>query len=133
MIFIFSLQKIKKIKMNFKNNIHFRSAALAFLLVFFAVKFSAGQTNNAFGDNMKVVDSTLVSGNTYQYVFAMYSGDVNQDGAIDGSDFLDLDPSIQNGDGGYMVGDLNGDGAVDGSDFLVLDPNVQLGVGVATP
>ena len=65
--------------------------------------------------------------------FAIYSGDINQDGAIDGSDFLELDPYIQNGDGGYIVGDLNGDGSVDASDFLILDPNMQNGIGSSTP
>lgn len=101
-------------------------------LLLFVFKTSVSQTNNAFGDNMKVVDSTLVGAN-YEYIFAMYSGDINQDGAIDGTDFLELDPSIQNGDGGYLPGDLNGDGAVDGADFLVLDPNIQGGIGAVTP
>ena len=68
-----------------------------------------------------------------QMGWAIYSGDINQDGAIDGGDFLELDPSIQNGDGGYTIGDLNGDGAVDGGDFLVLDPNIQNGIGAAIP
>ena len=45
----------------------------------------------------------------------------------------ETDPSIQAGDGGYALGDLNGDGAVDGSDFLALDPNIQGGVGAAIP
>ena len=102
------------------------------LLMTFAFKFSSAQTNNAFGDNLKIVDSTLVGAN-YEYIFAIYSGDIDQNGSIDASDFLELDPSIQNGDGGYVVGDLNGDGAVDASDFLVLDPNIQNGVGAATP
>ncbi len=65
--------------------------------------------------------------------FAIYSGDINHDGSVDGSDFLELDPPIQNGDGGYVPGDLNGDGSVDGSDFLVLDPNIQNGIGAAVP
>ena len=65
--------------------------------------------------------------------WAIYNGDINQDGAIDGLDFLDLDTSIQNGEGGYAVGDLLGDGSVDGLDFLVLDQNTQNGVGVAIP
>ena len=103
-----------------------------FILSLFAFKSSTSQTNKAFGDNMKVVDSTLIGAN-YEYVFAMYSGDINQDGAVDGADFLELDPSIQNGDGGYMPGDLNGDGAVDGADFLVLDPNIQGGIGASHP
>ena len=64
---------------------------------------------------------------------AMYSGDINQDGAIDGSDFLEFDPASQAGAGGYEVADVNGDGAVDGSDFLVFDPNSQNGVGAAVP
>jgi hypothetical protein len=65
--------------------------------------------------------------------FAIFTGDINQDGAVDGSDFLLLDPSIQNGDGGYAVGDLTGDGAVDGFDFLSIDPNIQIGIGAARP
>lgn len=64
---------------------------------------------------------------------AIYSGDINQDKTIDISDFLELDPKIQNGDSGYDAGDLNGDGSVDISDFLLLDPNVQGGFGSATP
>ena len=107
-------------------------AILICALSLFLFNSASSQTNNAFGDNMKVVDSTLV-GQNYEYIFAMYSGDINQDGAIDGSDFLELDPSIQNGDGGYMPGDLNGDGAVDGADFLFLDPNIQDGIGAVTP
>jgi len=82
-------------------------------------------SSNAYGDNQ------LESFDQNGWMF--YTGDLNQDGSIDGSDFLELDPSIQNGDGGYTVGDLNGDGAVDGSDFLILDPNIQLGVGAAIP
>ena len=81
--------------------------------------------SQAFGDNQ-----ALTSDNLY---YAFYSGDINHDGAVDGGDFLELDPSIQNGDGGYAIGDLNGDGAVDGGDFLVLDPNIQGGVGAAIP
>ena len=102
------------------------------LIITLAFKVSFGQTNHAYGDNLKIVDSTLVGAN-YQYIFAIYSGDINQDGSIDASDFLELDPSIQRGDGGYLAGDLNGDGAVDASDFLVLDPNIQNGVGAAFP
>ena len=63
----------------------------------------------------------------------IYAADINQDGAVDGSDFLVLDPDIQAGAGGYIVTDVNGDGAVDGSDFLVFDPNSQDGRGIITP
>ena len=64
---------------------------------------------------------------------AMFGGDITQDGAIDGSDFLVFDVTNQEGGGGYDVSDLNGDGAVDGTDFLIYDTNLQNGVGSAVP
>lgn len=82
------------------------------------------QTNPAAGDNQAQVAPG---------VFAIYSGDVNQDGSIDGSDFLIIDTAIQNFDGGYVVSDLNGDGTVDGLDFLIVDANIQNFIGVVTP
>jgi hypothetical protein len=87
-------------------------------------QFSPLQTT-AYGDNLvETID---------QMGWAIWNGDVNQDGAVDGSDFLVMDISIQNGDGGYEVSDINGDGAVDGTDFLILDPNIQIGVGMLIP
>ena len=81
--------------------------------------------SKAYGNNMT---------ETFDHLgWAFYSGDINQDGAIDGSDFLILDPDIQSGVGGYIVTDLNGDGSVDGSDFLIFDPNSQNGIGAITP
>ena len=82
-------------------------------------------SSSAYADNLKRTFDNLY--------WAIYSGDIDQDGAIDASDFLTLDPSIQNGDGGYKVGDLNGDASVDASDFLVLDPNIQNGIGATFP
>jgi hypothetical protein len=66
-------------------------------------------------------------------VWAIFSGDINQDFAVDVTDYLILDPDIQNGLGGYVVTDLNGDGAVDVTDYLILDPNIQNGVGAIIP
>ena len=81
--------------------------------------------SKAYGDNqMETFD---------QKGWAFYSGDLNQDGTIDGRDFLLLDTSIQNGEGEYVIGDINGDFSVDGSDFLLLDPNIQAGIGAAIP
>ena len=70
---------------------------------------------------------------TFDGPAAIYGGDFNQDGAVDGSDFLDYDGPSQAGAGGYELTDLNGDGAVDGSDFLIYDPNAQNGVGASVP
>ena len=70
--------------------------------------------NKAYDDNM----INLGSG-----VFGFYSGDINQDDAIDGSDATDLDNDIFNSEFGVKVTDINGDGTVDGSDYTFFDNN----------
>lgn len=57
-----------------------------------------------------------------------YSGDMNGDGYIDGSDFVLIDFDNANGAAGYLVTDLNGDGFVDGIDFPIFDINSMLGL-----
>ena len=66
-------------------------------------------------------------------VFMLFSGDINQDGSIDFSDYPDLDISSSNGDLGYLPFDLNGDASVDFSDYPTLDINSSQGVLVVTP
>ena len=86
--------------------------------------FTASQSS-AFGDNLT---------ETFDHMgWAIFSGDINHDGAVDALDYVELDPSIQAGDGGYSIGDLNGDGAVDALDYLIMDPNIQNGVGTISP
>ncbi|MEZ5045852.1 MAG: hypothetical protein R2831_02560 [Chitinophagaceae bacterium] len=80
--------------------------------------------NQAFGNNQKEVAPG---------VFALYTGDINQDGFVDIFDFLDWDVDNQNFSFGYLPTDLNGDGFVDIFDFLIWDPNNQAFVGVIMP
>jgi len=68
--------------------------------------------NKAFGDNMKQVDSSPIR-------FAMYSGDVNQDGLIDISDVLLCYNDNVNFVSGYVKTDVTGDGLVDISDVII--------------
>jgi len=63
----------------------------------------------AYGNNMIKVDSIPNK-------FAIYSGDINQDGAIDGTDLSLIDNAAFEFVSGYVVQDCNGDGVVDGSD-----------------
>ena len=63
--------------------------------------------SQAFGSNQVEVESG---------VFALYSGDINQDGVIDQDDLSILNNAIENGLFGIQIADLNGDGAVDNSD-----------------
>ncbi len=74
---------------------------------------SAGQ---AYGNNMVQVDAAPVR-------FALYSGDVDNDGAIDGSDAQLVDNDAAFYLSGYLVTDLNGDSSVDGSDMVFVDNN----------
>lgn len=65
--------------------------------------------------------------------YAIYSGDVNQDGIIDGSDASIVDNAAFNYLTGYVVSDTNGDGIVDGSDSSIIDNNAYNFVSVIKP
>ena len=66
-------------------------------------------------------------------IFAIYSGDINQDGSVDFNDYPDLDISSSNGDLGYLPYDLNGDASVDFNDYPILDINSSNGIITITP
>jgi hypothetical protein len=79
---------------------------------------------SAYGDNQVMVEDD---------VFAIYGGDINQDGFVDGNDFIDVDNDNTNFASGYLVTDANGDGFVDGNDFIMIDNNNTLFIGVTKP
>jgi len=74
--------------------------------------FTTSQSQ-AYGSNM-----ILISGK-----YCIYSGDVNQDGVIDGSDLSLIDNAAYNFATGYILANLNGDEIVDGSDVAIADNN----------
>jgi hypothetical protein len=80
--------------------------------------------SQAYGSNQFEVESG---------VWALYSGDINQDWSIDAFDYLLLDPDIIAGAFGYVDTDLSGDGVVDAFDYLILDANLVNGVGAVMP
>ncbi|MBV6478398.1 MAG: Ycf48-like protein [Ignavibacteria bacterium] len=65
--------------------------------------------------------------------WCMYSGDVNQDGSIDGSDLSLIDNDATNFEFGYIVTDINGDAIVDGADLAIADNNASNFVVKSTP
>ena len=71
--------------------------------------------SQAFGNNQK----NLGDGR-----FALYSGDVNQDNQINGSDFDELKDAIQLFPFGYLIKDLTGDYLIESSDFSLLENNI---------
>jgi len=74
--------------------------------------------------------SNLVNKNSY---WCLYSGDVNRDGSIDGSDLSLIDNDAGNFEEGYLAADLNGDGIADGSDLSIADNNASNFVIKSTP
>ncbi len=65
--------------------------------------------------------------------FAMYSGDINQDGIIDSADVVLMENGIQSFLYGYYSSDLNGDGIVENADYSVLDNNSSGVISVSKP
>jgi hypothetical protein len=80
----------------------------------------------SYGSNMKQVDASPVR-------FAVFSGDVNQDGTVDATDVSTIDNDAANFVTGYFVTDLTGDDFVDGTDFAIADNNAANFVSVARP
>lgn len=83
---------------------------------------------NAYGDGVNLPMAEVEPG-----VYAIYSGDVNQDGTIDGLDIGSIDNDASLFAFGYNVTDLNGDGATDGLDLGIVDNLSQLFLFVARP
>ena len=70
--------------------------------------------NKAFGANMVQVSPG---------VFAIYSGDINQDTNIDNLDYSVWEEDVNNFMSGYFPTDLNGDGNVDNLDYSIWETN----------
>ena len=82
--------------------------------------------SQAYMNNLIQVDNSPVK-------HALYSGDVNQDGAIDGSDLSAIDNDAALFSAGYIVTDLNGDNLADASDLLIADNNAAAFISVMSP
>ena len=81
--------------------------------------------NKAYGDNMKEVEPG---------VFAIYSGDVNQDGYIATDDVTIVDnDNLIGASGNYLITDLNGDTYVGTDDVTLCDNNNLSGIQIQRP
>jgi len=89
--------------------------------------FTTG-TARAYSDGINPSLKNMGSG-----LYAIYGGDVNQDGTVDGSDMNEVDNNTSIASFGYDNSDVNGDGASDGLDMNVVDNNTQLGLFFARP
>lgn len=94
------------------------------LLLLSAAGDSFGQSNPAFGDNQMQVEPG---------VFAIYAGDVNQDGFLGVDDVTLVDNDNLAGVIGYVATDINGDGFLGVDDVTIVDNNNLAGVTAIIP
>ena len=83
---------------------------------------------NAYGDGVNLPMAQVEPG-----VWAIYSGDVNQDGTVDGTDIGAIDNDASIFAFGYNVTDITGDGSTDGTDLGISDNNSSLFLFTARP
>jgi len=86
----------------------------------------SSSSSQAFGSNLIQVDASPNR-------FAIFGGDVNQDGTVDATDVSTIDNDASNFVSGYVVTDLTGDEFVDGTDFAIADNNAANFVSVVRP
>ena len=79
--------------------------------------------SQAYGSNMTLKGS----------VYAIYSGDINQDGIIDVGDLSQVENDAQIFTFGYSATDVNGDDFVDAADLAIVENNTVLGIFAVTP
>ena len=72
--------------------------------------------SKSYGNNM------VLNGGKY----CLFSGDINQDGVIESTDFGDVENKSQLFLFGYQVDDLTGDNLVESSDYGLIENNSQL-------
>jgi len=69
-------------------------------------------SNKAFGNNLKQVDTSPV-------LFAVFGGDINQEGIIDLTDVILIQNNVTNFIEGYVITDVNGDNITDLNDVII--------------
>jgi hypothetical protein len=95
------------------------------------VLFSAATSYSFASSDAQAAGSNLA--NLGSGIYAIFSGDINQDGSVDFNDYPNLDVASSAGELGYNPNDLNGDAAVDFNDYPIIDLNSSSGVFSITP
>jgi len=65
--------------------------------------------------------------------YLIYTGDVNQDGAIDSRDYISVDNDSFNFATGYLPTDVDGNGIIDSRDFISIDNSNYNFIGTSHP
>jgi hypothetical protein len=96
-----------------------------------AVSFLGNTINKSFASPANVFGGNLKQMGDSGY--AIYSGDVNQDGFINQLDLTLVENDALNFSKGYLTSDCNGDGSVDADDLIIVDNNAALFISANTP
>ena len=91
-----------------------------------AQAFSFRNYGSAYGNNQILVDINPLT-------YAIYSGDVNQDGTIDAADVSEVDNASLSSLVGYVRTDITGDNFTDAADVSIVDNNAFNLVSAVTP
>jgi hypothetical protein len=101
------------IVVNHRNTVQTWSADLVTMAATTSYDFTTA-ASQAFGDNMIEIETGI---------FAMYTGDINQDEFIDPFDYPSFELDNVTFSSGYLATDLNGDGFIDPFDYPVFELN----------
>ncbi|MHC1776577.1 MAG: S8 family serine peptidase [Lentimicrobium sp.] len=88
------------------------------------ISYNFDGLTQAYGNNMLL----MIDGH-----YAIFCGDVNQDGFVDTGDLTPVNNDAGNYATGYLVTDINGDGTVDTADITVVDNNAANYAAASTP
>lgn len=88
--------------------------------------FSFRNFGSAYGNNQILIDDNPLT-------YAVYGGDVDQDGTVDAADVSMVDNDAYLFTSGYVKTDLTGDNFVDATDFAIADNNSANFVSVIRP
>ena len=88
--------------------------------------FFSTSLSQAYGNNMTQVDASPVR-------FGIYSGDENQDGAVNLTDIVNVNNNATAFINGYVSSDMNGDNLTDLADVVITYNNSVGFVGKVTP
>jgi hypothetical protein len=115
------------ISVKHKNSLETWSANTVRLLPGSTYDFSSS-LSKAYSNSNNVPMKYISSGK-----YALFSGDVNQDGTINSNDLQQVENSSKLLENGYFKTDLNGDGANDIFDMQIIDNNKTLFLNKARP
>jgi lysophospholipase L1-like esterase len=115
------------ISINHKNSLETWSANTVKLMPNSTYDFS-NNLSKAFSNNMNAPMKFISIGK-----YAIFSGDVNQDGAVNQFDLQQVENAAINTGFGYHNDDVNGDGVVDVIDLQITENNKSLFLNIARP